>query len=149
MYALSWGRVFYGVRFMSVSPPNANHMMRSQKNSGSAESGFGVVVSGFYSQNSDVMENLAKLDVDQGPFSEIALCENDGWTLFLGVSEEPQLNLSKQKVAFYRRECHRFFEDLPSWLYRTKAVHIHRMALSQSSGYLSLTMLYSENGSGV
>jgi len=135
---------------MSVSPPGANMMMKSQKNAGSAESGYGVVLSGFYAPNAQAQDLLSKLDVDQGPFSEIALHESEGWTVFLGAREEPGKDvIGMTKIGFYRRESHKFFEDLPAWLFRTKAASILRMTLSQSSGFLSLTLLYAENGSGV
>jgi hypothetical protein len=131
---------------MSVSVPGANHMMRDQKNAGSAESGAGVSLFGFYVPNAEVGERLRLLDIEHGPFSEIALHESEGWTFFIGASEVPPHSTSTlyRKVGFYRRESHKFFEDLPAWLFRSKAIHVHRLNLSQSSGFLSLTWLYSD-----
>ena len=130
---------------MSVAVPGSNMMMRSQKISGSAESGRGVVLAGFYAPNNEVQERLKSIETDQGPFSEIALHESEGWTFFIGASESHgSLKSGTPKIGFYRRESHKFFDDLPAWLFQSKAVHIHRLTLSQSNGFLSLTWLYSD-----
>ena len=124
-------------------------MMKGQRNFGSAESGYGVVLAGFYAPNGEVQERLKSIEADQGPFSEIALQECEGWTFFMGASS-PGVNRSgKLKMGFYRREAHKFFDDLPAWLFQSKAVHVHRLNLSQSNGFLSLTWLYSDQSPGV
>ena len=124
-------------------------MMRSQKISGSAESGRGVILSGFYVPNSEVQERLAALDKDQGPFSEIALHEAEGWTTFIAATGDSSKASGRFKVASLRRESHKFFEELPRWFFRTKAVYVHRLSISQSSGFISLTVLYAEDPAGV
>jgi len=118
--------------------------MADRKISGSAESGAGVMMSGFYAPNGEVQARLHDLDVDQGPFSEIALHESEGWTAVLASSEIEPIDPGPSKIGFLRRESHKFFEDLPAWLFRIKAAHIARLHLSQASGFLSLTCLYSE-----
>ena len=129
---------------MAVSPPGANMMMRGQKIAGSAESN-GVAVSGFYVPNGQVHDHLRDCDTNHGPFSEIALHESEGWTTFLGVHQPlPQTPKAGWKVAFYRRESHKFFEDFGAWFFRTGSTSVHRLSISQSSGFLSLTLLYSD-----
>ena len=121
-------------------------MMRSQKNSGSAESGRGVSIAGFYVPNGEVQEKLKTIDSEQGPFSEIALHEAEGWTTFIGATPgDESLNPNRFRVASFRRESHKFFEDLSAWFFRIKATHVHRLNISQSSGFISLTILYSDD----
>ena len=128
-----------------IAVKNANQMMASQKIAGSAESGKGVVLAGFYCTNGDVQDRLRAIETDQGPFTEIALHESDGWTFFIGSSEEPGVHRGGVlKMGHYRRESHKFFDDLPAWLFQSRAVHVHRLTLSQSNGFLSLTWLYSD-----
>lgn len=150
MYALPWRGVFHGVWIMSVQAPGSNMMMRSQKTEGSAESGRGVVMAGFYVSNADVSKRLQETDIAHGPFTEISLFESEGWTAFIGCSEEPlPVKTRALKVGHFRREAHKFFEDLPKYLFQSRAVHVHRLNLSQSSGFLSLTWLYSDDEPGV
>lgn len=131
---------------MSVVVPGSNMMMRSQKTSGSAESGRGVCLAGFYVPNSEVQERLKAIDADQGPFTEIALHECEGWTTFLGVTAgDPSLKTRPSHISYYRRESHKFFEDLPAWFFRLKATSVHRLGISQASGFISLTLLYSDD----
>ena len=124
-----------------VVAPGANNMMRSQKNFGSAESGRGVMLAGFYAPNGEVQDRLKAMDADQGPFSRIALHESDGWSFFLGASG-PVVTHGVSRVGHFRRESHKFFDDLAMWLFQTKATGIRDMALSQSNGFLSITFLY-------
>ena len=131
---------------MSVTVAGSNMMMRSQKTSGSAESGCGVCLAGFYIPNADVQERLKQTSNDQGPFDEIALHEAEGWTTFLGSTRGDHGELKgPRKIASYRRESHKFFEDLSAWFFRTKATKVHRLCISQSSGFISLTILYSDD----
>jgi hypothetical protein len=130
----------------NVTVQGANQMMRSQQNSGVAESGRGVTLSGFYAPNGDVQARLGEIN---SAISDIALHEAEGWTVFIGVAQ-PVIDkrLPKPRLAIFRREAHKFFEDLPAWFFRTKAVQINRLCLSQASGFISLTLLYCEE-SGV
>ena len=129
---------------MSVSVPGSNMMMRSQKNSGSAESGRGVSIAGFYVPNGEAQEKLKAIDSEQGPFSEIALHEAEGWTTFIGCAQSG-VGAKPFRVASFRRESHKFFEDLSAWFFRMKAAHVHRLCVSQSSGFISLAILYSDD----
>jgi hypothetical protein len=131
---------------VAVTPPGSNMMMRSQKISGTAESGRGVCLSGFYAPNGEVQTRLKELDENQGPFCEIDLHESEGWTTFIGATPgDESLNTSRFRVASFRRESHKFFDELSSWFFRIKATHVHRVKISQSSGFISLTMLYSDD----
>lgn len=119
-------------------------MMQGRKNAGSADSGSGVLLAGFYAPNAEVDARLKTLDADFGPFSEIAIHECEGWTAAIASSEGAG-RPGCLKIGVFRREAHRFFEDLPAWLFKTNASHIHRLSISQSSGFLSLTCLYSDD----
>ena len=149
MYALRRNWYFYRLWIVSVQAPGSNMMMRSQKTEGSAESGRGVVMAGFYVSNADVSKRLQETDIAHGPFTEISLFESEGWTAFIGCSNPGVLSARKLKVGHFRREAHKFFEDLPKYLFQSRAVHVHRLNLSQSSGFLSLTWLYSDDEPGV
>jgi hypothetical protein len=128
---------------MSVTVPGSNQMMASQQVQGSAISGRGVTLSGFYLPNGDAASRLKLLEQDQGPFTELSLNELEGWTYFVGASGDPALNAGPLKVGYFRRESHRFFGDLGTWFFQTKATSVKRISLCQSSGFLSLTLLYS------
>ena len=128
---------------MSVTVAGANKMMRGQTTEGSADSGEGVTLSGFYVPNAEVQARLADLEIAKGPFTEIALHESEGWTFFmasLGITTLPPSCVLK--IGYFRREAHRFFDELPAWMAKTGAVHVRRLSLAQASGFLSLTVLY-------
>lgn len=119
----------------------ANQMMKGRKIAGSADSGAGVGLTGFYVANGELQERLRSLDETEGPFSDVALFESEGWTAFIAVIG-PRYEGGPLKVGHFRRESHRFFEELPAWFFKTKAVSIERITIIQASGFLTLLFLY-------
>ena len=129
---------------MVVHAPGANRMMSDGKTSGSADSGAGVSVAGFYVPNGVVPTHLKEIEQDFGPFTEIALHESEGWTFFLGVHGDVRSydTAPVWKLGYFRRESHKFFVDLPVWAFSSRAVRVKRLTIFQSSGSLSLAWLY-------
>lgn len=121
--------------------PVAN-MMAGVILGGIAESGYGITLAGFHCPNIEVgarlQELLAKLDRP----SDIAQFENNGYTTLLLCARSGLSIPLDVKVAMFRREPHKFFQDLPEFLKSTKAQFVDRMILIGSLGSISLTVLY-------
>jgi hypothetical protein len=132
-----------------VEVAGGSNMMQGFLTEGSADSGYGMSLKGFYCQNAEVPGRLEALYA-KGFINDFVTFEVNGYTLFLAVKRESCQVPLDRKIATYRREPHKFFADLPAFFAKTKAQYIDRMTLSGSLGSISLTLLYRPvNDSGV
>ena len=125
-----------------VEVAGGSHMMAGFLTEGSAESGYGIGLHGFYCPNAEYPGRLETLYKRLGFINDFATHESNGYILFLAVKRESYQIPIDRKMITYRREPHKFFQDLPGFLAKTKAQLIDRMSLSGSLGYISLTILY-------
>lgn len=119
-----------------------SNMMQGFLTEGSAESGYGMSLKGFYCPNAQYAERLDALYAKAGFINDFATFEVNGYVLFLAAKRESCQVSIDRKIATYRREPHKFFADLPAFFAKTKAQFIDRMTLSGSLGSISLTLLY-------
>ena len=127
-----------------------SHMMAGILTEGSAESGYGISLKGFYCPNAEYPGRLEVLYAKSGFINDFVVFEVNGYTLFLAAKRESYQVPLDRKIVTFRREPHKFFADLPAFLAKTKAQFIDRMTLSGSLGSISLTLLYRPvNDSGV
>jgi hypothetical protein len=133
-----------------VEAINANHMMQGFLTEGSADSGYGMSLKGFYCPNAEYPGRLEALYAKAGFINDFVTFEVNGYTLFMAAKRESYQVPLDRKIVTYRREPHKFFQDLPAFFAKTKAQFIDRMTLSGSMGSISLTLLYrTVNDSGV
>jgi hypothetical protein len=125
-----------------ATTPGANQMMGGLQMSGQASSGYGVTLSGFYCPNAEVAVRIQEMDSKEGPFQTIASVELNGHTLFVAGKSDPNSFPETAKIAIFRREPHKFFSDLPRFLYSLRAKSIDGISVSGSLGSVCLTILY-------
>lgn len=117
-------------------------MMQTVRLEGSAESGYGVRLSGFHCPAFNAAKKLAELAFIGTRARLIRQCESNGQQTFLLCEDPPELINAPRKLATFRREPDKFFLDLDLFLKSLKAAAIYDMALSESHGALALTLLY-------
>lgn len=116
-------------------------MMQSLILNGKAESGYGVTIVGFHDEVGKFNARLEELKSQVDPIHNIETFEYNGYATCL-ISSQEKFSREKPQVAIFRREPHKFFQDLPKFLSSTKAAVIDNMILSGSLGSISLTLLY-------
>jgi hypothetical protein len=127
-----------------------SHMMQGFLTDGIADSGYGIILHGFYGPNAEYAGRLDALYAKAGWVNDFVTFEVNGYILFLASKRESYQVPIDRKIVTYRREPHKFFADLPAFFSKTKAQFIDRMTLSGSMGSISLTLLYRPvNDSGV
>lgn len=117
-------------------------MMAGVQMEGSADSGYGVRIAGFHCPVMEFGKRLEALKISLGSIQDIEQIEINGHIMLLAMNRESALIPSLKEVASFRREPHKFFQDLPKFLLSTKAQFIDRMVLSGSLGSISLTLIY-------
>ena len=132
-----------------VEVAGASHMMAGIQTSGSAESGFGISLHGFHCKTLELSARLDELISRIGYANDFTTFEENGYVTFLAMTRESYQIPDKKKIVTFRREPHKFFADLPSFLSKSKAQFIDRMALTGSLGSISLTLLYRPVSDGV
>ena len=133
-----------------VEVSHSSNMMQGFLTEGSADSGYGISLKGFYCPNVEYPGRLDALYAKAGFINDFVTFEVNGYTLFLAVKRESYQVPLDRKIVTFRREPHKFFADLPAFFAKTKAQFIDRMTLSGSLGSISLTLLYRPvNDSGV
>ena len=118
------------------------NMMAGVKLEGIAESGYGVTIGGFHCPSIEFSGRLDELKKKMSVFYDAVQWEENGHILFLALSRETTSIPYNKDIAVLRREPHRFFQDLPTFLLSTKAQFVDRMILSGSLGSVSLVLLY-------
>ena len=119
-----------------------SNMMQGFLTEGSAESGYGISLHGFYCPISEYPARMDALYAKAGFVNDFVTFEVNGYVLFLAAKRETYQIPMDRKIVTFRREPHKFFQDLPGFLAKTKAQMIDRMSLSGSLGSISLTLLY-------
>ena len=109
---------------------------------GKAESGYGVTLAGFHCPIIQIAAKLSELEASIGRIDDFAVTEDNGWATCVALHRETTALPPTKKMATFRREPHKFFQDLPKFLYSTKAVYVDRIGLSGSLGSVSFTLLY-------
>jgi len=117
-------------------------MMAGPQLSGSAESGYGIRLSGFHCASRDFAVNADFIAKDIQGGAKISQCEMEGHVAFLIATRDGLSIPAETKLATYRREPHKFFIDLAHFIKSTRACFIDDMVLTSSSGSLCLTILY-------
>jgi hypothetical protein len=118
-------------------------MMQKDVLAGSEESGYGSRISGFYCRVQDFARNISDVLPKDQSLNRIAQSEVNGWQLVVVSESEPiPAPFTPVFCATYRREPHKFFPDLGLFLRSLRAKCIVDMALSESYGSFSLTLLY-------
>jgi len=110
--------------------------------SGKAETGYGVTLAGFHSPTLQFAAKLAELESTIGRIDDFATTEDNGWVTAIALHRETTALPPTKKLATFRREPHKFFQDLPKFMYSTKAVYVDRIFLTGSLGSVSFTLLY-------
>lgn len=124
------------------------NMMVGALTSGSADSGCGVVIAGFFCPTHEFPMKLAELMKDfNDPNLRIAQCESNGYITFL-ASQKGIPSPVKTTAATLRREPSKLFSDLGLFLKKLRACYIDQMALSESYGNITLTILYRAESEG-
>lgn len=119
-------------------------MMQDLQLSGSAESGFGVTLTGFHSSTQNFPKQLAERVLPSLYACRIAQAESAGFQMFLRAENRQGTYAGDQKTASFRREPHKFFPDLPEFLRTCRVRSVDDMVLTESYGSYSLTLLYTE-----
>lgn len=120
-------------------------MMQGYQMSGSAETGYGLTVSGFHCPVMQFGSELQTLlERTTGEVVDVVQFEDNGYsTLLLLSSDGRPADLSGlTRIASYRREPHRFFQDLPKAISPLKIKQVLKLSLSGSLGSLQLILLY-------
>jgi hypothetical protein len=117
-------------------------MMAGLQMEGKADSGYGVLIQGFHGTTAEFPGKLAALQASIPSPIDIAVSEDNGYATCLVWERGHDFIPSERKVAYFRREFHKFFIDLPKFVASTKAQYVDRMILSGSLGSISLTLLY-------
>jgi len=117
-------------------------MMAGLQMEGVAESGYGIKLSGFHCSALEFPKKLGDFTKDGVTPGKISQCESNSYVSFLMCSREGLHTPAQVKIATFRREPHRFFIDLATWLRSTRAMFVDDMILSQSYGSLTLTLMY-------
>lgn len=123
-------------------------MMEPPRLEGAADSGFGVVLSGFHAATTEFAKKLAQHPVTS--FSGIRSLffrqvEMLGYVMLLVCDQEPRKafhELGSYQMSTYRREPYLFFVDLPEFLQKRRVRFIHDFQLTESYGAITLTLLY-------
>lgn len=120
------------------------NMMAGIMLQGSADSGYGINLSGFHCPTAEYGGRLQELQdkQDAGKIVDIVSFEDNGYVTVVYLRREGLVIPSRSKMATLRREPHKFFVDLPEFLRKTKAQFVDRMTLTGSLGSISLTVLY-------
>lgn len=121
------------------------NMMAGVIMQGSADSGYGITLEGFHCPTSEYGARMAEIQkkVTESRITDIYCYEDNGYATALVLRKEQGLPVpQKSKIATFRREPHKFFQDLPAFFKTTKAQFIDRMTLTGSLGSISLTVLY-------
>lgn len=122
----------------------ANRMMPGVEFAGVAESLYGTSLGGFHCRRIEFQAKLEDLLKKMGRFDHIAQVEQEDFITFVAAKSDYALD-TDLKPAFFRRETHKFFQDLEKFLFGLKAAHIQELSLSGSLGSVSLTLLYSSD----
>lgn len=111
----------------------------------SVESGYGLSLSGFHGSTMEFPGKLRDLLAKNEDPDFMIQAEENGYVTFLVGKNLPgferELHCVK-RIAFLRREPHRFFPDLGPWLKNLFVSEIIQASLTGSSGSLTLTLLY-------
>jgi hypothetical protein len=118
------------------------NMMQSIRTSGSAESGYGVKLGGFHCPSIEFQGRLEELKSEMGIFSDFVQFEQEGYITFIACVQDKDTHITWPRIESFRREPHKFFQDLQKFLSSTRAQYIRRISLTGSLGSLSLTILY-------
>ena len=118
-----------------------SRMMAGIQMSGSGESGFGITLSGFHCPTIEFGARLHELE-KKIVIKDFVQWEDSGYITFIAMSRDTYAIPEERKIATFRREPHKFFQDLPKFLAGTRAQFIDRMVVTASMGSLSLTVLY-------
>ena len=125
-----------------VQVAGGSNMMQGFRMEGTAESGFGVVLSGFHASVTEAGSKIQALHEKFPTARQIMAWEDNGYLSYLALCEERDTLLTAPRILCYRREPHKFFVDLPRVLASTRAQKILSLSLTGSLGSLSLVMLY-------
>lgn len=123
--------------------PDMASMMAGLLTEGEASTGFGVRFYGFHTSSQDFPKKLSELiHTDRTPHRFLQ-CEVNGYLTCLAMQQERSID-TKLPLQFgiFRREPHKFFQDLGEFLHRIAAVHVIDFSLTSSLGSLTLTILY-------
>lgn len=121
------------------------NMMAGIMLQGSADSGYGISLAGFHCPTSEYGARMTDLQkqVSESRITDIVSFEDNGYVTAIVLRKEPGLPTpQKSKIATFRREPHKFFQDLPDFVRKTKAQFVDRMTITGSLGSISLTVLY-------
>lgn len=114
----------------------ANQMMAPPVLEGIAENGSGVLLGGFHGKVLEFAGHLDEFKKKFGLMDEVAQFEIEGHVLFMATRNF--LLKSPDNVAVFRREPHKFFQDLPKFLYSLSTDSISGISVSGSLGVVSL-----------
>lgn len=117
-------------------------MMAGLQLEGEAASGYGVRLVGFHSNNANFAKKLDEVCQKEKELSLFSQCENNGYVTFIACSQDSPRTVADTHVASLRREPHKLFVDLGTFLRQLKARHILQLELSGSLGALTLTVFY-------
>jgi hypothetical protein len=118
-------------------------MMAGLLTEGEASTGFGVRLYGFHSSSQDYPKKLSDVIRDDRIPQKFLQCEVNGYLTFLAMQQERGMEPdSPLQIGIFRREPHKFFQDLGEFLHHTSAFYIHDLSLTSSLGSLTLTILY-------
>ncbi len=109
---------------------------------GAAESGFGVKMGGFHCPVIEYGKRILDLLAKYPDASDVVSHEENGYVTAIVMSREMTHFPAERVIGVYRREPHKFFQELPRFLASTKAQYVDRLVLTGSLGSISLTLLY-------
>ena len=118
-------------------------MMASPVLEGIFENSNGVKIGGFHCR---VMEVAGRLEDFKKKFGRIDLVfqhELEGHVLFVAVQNFKGSGTLTRDVTYYRREPHRFFQELPRFFSSLSCENIHAVSVSGSMGVLSMVIDFS------
>lgn len=119
-----------------------NTMMSPAALEGTADSGYGITLAGFHCPVIEFGKKQGELLAKFPEPHDIVSHEDNGYVTFLAIKREPSIFSGKREMRTFRREPHKFFQDLPRFLSSTRAEFIDRMILTGSLGSISFTILY-------
>ena len=125
---------------VDVEAVGANRMMGGVLTSGISDSGYGATIGGFYGSGIDFIRNLQNLKSKMPEIDRIVQYEENGFIAMLAAFGYP--SKAPLSMASFRREPHKFFNDLSQFLRSTKARTIVDLQLTGSLGSMCLTILY-------
>lgn len=118
-------------------------MMAGPLTQGTAQSGFGVQMGGFYCHSRDIQGQIENLVALIGGLNDFATQEQEAYITFLGFRNERELDPALPKtIAFFRREPYKFFTDLSPFLRSLRARYVLKAELIGSMGSIQLILHY-------